>query len=136
MHKTGLNGSEKIADNFFSIQHHLNCKFLQRNFNVHKMPTRMIFRTHGPGLFFEKWCHGPKEKGNFRHSVLDMISCGSILFYFQREILNLASSLVKIEPKHTPFFRKVSKQRDRTINIYFCFLARVLMCIFHLSLSN
>ena len=81
--------------------------------------------------FFEKWRHSHTETGNFRHSVLNMISCGSILFYFQWEILNLASSLVKIEPKHAPFFRKVSKQRDTTIDIYFCVLARVLV---HFSL--
>ena len=41
---------KKLLTTFFSIQHHLNCKFLQRNFNVHEMATRTIFRTHGPGL--------------------------------------------------------------------------------------
>ena len=39
LHKSTLNDFEKIADNFFIIQHLLNYGFLQRNSNLHEMPT-------------------------------------------------------------------------------------------------
>ena len=41
LHKLGLNDFEKIADNFFAIHHLLNYRFLQRNKNVHEMPTEL-----------------------------------------------------------------------------------------------